>query len=202
MLKKFLKIKKKRVPISCLTVGIMGLAEGTGATHIGLTAAGFLSAYFGRQVLFAEAAGQKGLHYWLREEDKKQIVMRRGISYFLDADIDDLMQIKNMGYSCCIIDLGSCYPAIRDELMRCDIKIIIGTAALWQKDIWQAAADIVQEVKDCSSFYFVANFGDISDDIRKQLLPARIYSMPYEPDLSKISQETVILFRRIFKEFP
>lgn len=201
MIKKLSKIKMKNAPIRCTSIGIMGLSKGVGATHISLIIAGYLHAYYGRRTLYAEACGQRGLNHWLNADVGRQDILKHGIMHMLGISREELMHIKNMGYTYCVLDLGGSYHTAAEELMRCDIKVIIGTAAVWQKDMWRQAEDILKEVKDRSTFCFLVNFGDISDDVKKMLQPAAVYSMPYEPDLSRISNESVHLLRQIFNDY-
>lgn len=201
MFKNIFKEKKNNIPKKNCTIGIMGLSGGVGTTHAGLIIAGFLHAYYGRKTLVAEACGQSFLYHWLDCEDNRQNINKHGILYMLNADKEDILQIRNMGYAYCILDLGCSRSLAEEDLMRCDIKIIVGTAAVWQKDMWTLAKDILEKVQDSSTFNFLVNFGDISDDIRTSLLPAAVYPVPYEPDLSHITEDSVHLFRKIFKEY-
>lgn len=189
----------KRNRSSTYIIGVMGLSKGVGTTHIALLLAGFVRSYYGRKTIFLEASGNHDLCLAFDVEDKKKSFTRYGVTYLLEAKKEDIAQTRNTGYDFCVIDLGSKSSFAQAELIRCDIKIIIGGGAPWQQKMWSIAEELKKEVMDCSSFHFLINFGDISDKIKRNLSPATTHLMPFEPNLYRISDITVHLFYELFK---
>jgi len=194
----FNKKRADTAPRKNYIIGVAGLSQGVGATHIGMIIAGFIRAYYGRKTLYAEVAKNKTLYHLFDTTNTKQSVERHGIQYMLGADRKDMVHIRNYGYEYCVVDFGNELQLVKEELMQCDIKIVVGASAMWQRDMWQKACKLVDEVKDCSTFYFISNLGRIPDRIKQDLAPMKIRHMPYEPDLGHISEDTVRLLRRIF----
>lgn len=195
---KFRTLLKKRHKTGVCVIGVMGLSRGVGTTHAALLFAGFIRSFYGKKTVLLEVSGNEDLCYLFESEKKKQEITKYGVHYITGAAREDITQIRNAGYEYCIIDFGCRYSVVREEMLSCDLKIIIGGGAPWQKKMWNLAGEINKEVKDCSSFCFLVNFGDISDEMKRNLSPAAIYSMSYEPDLFRISETTVRLFHKIF----
>lgn len=192
--------RKKHVKKTCV-IGVLGLSRGVGTTHFTYILTGFLKAYYGESTLFVEVCRNGSLHRMFDVENTNQSIVRHGIAYHLGAGLEEVSQIRNVGYSFCILDFGSDYGYAKEHFMNCDIKITVGVSAVWQQQMWASAKEIIKDVKDCSTFCFIVNFGDISDKIKSSLLPAETYQMPYEPDFMRISENTVKLFRKIIKEY-
>ena len=125
-----------RGSVSTVSIGILGVAEGSGVTHLCLMSALFLAAVMGKRVALVEM-GDRECFRQVRiilenrqfRKTKKLINM---ISTFSQTEFSELSAILSAGYDYVVMDLGCNYEAVRQQFLMCQIKVVTGSLAWWK----------------------------------------------------------------------
>lgn len=123
-----------------LVIGITGVYPGAGATHLGLMLASCISEGLGMKTAYLHWQ-ENGDMDSLREYffGKKENVSSRAsftvsdVTFYPCPKPDGTAEIHGMGYGCIIMDFGSDYREPRDEFLRCDKKVAVGSLTPWKR---------------------------------------------------------------------
>lgn len=119
-----------------MAVGIMGTAGKTGATHLAVMLAVFLSAVAGTRVALAEMNDggcfrQAGIilsnHFPLKYKK-----MKRLISIYTQSDGSEIAGLMSGGYDYVIIDFGCDFERGRQQFLMCGAKLVVGSLSWWK----------------------------------------------------------------------
>ena len=121
----FSRLKEK------VSIGIIGIGMGCGVTHLTIALANYLQSGMGKKTAVIELSGQNALKDMIQEEGNKRHDLL-GIHYFTDVSIGKIAEVINSQYEAFVLDLGGDYAAAREEFLRCDRKIVIGSISPWR----------------------------------------------------------------------
>lgn len=194
--------KQKTKEERCIVIGIIGLQSGVGVTYISILLAEFLYTFTRKKVIVLEHNRKNDFNKLIKKTQKEDEFIYHGVQYVTSEGRVEPAYYKNLKYNFCILDLGHIWEQEKLELLRCDLKIIIGGSAPWQKQAWEILGQFLNsEIEDISSYRFIINLQDTSDkDICKNI-PTKPFTLGYEPDLSKISTKTVSLFCQLLSSY-
>lgn len=168
-------------------IGVVGVAPGMGVTHFTITLANYIVGKWNKKtavILYDDKNTFEGLYSKLflegksRFEDSSFCLM--GVVYFLLQERSQLISILDRGYDYYLIDFGSNFEAVLQELLRCDKKIIIGSLSEWRKHEYEEFLEQVKEMEVAGNWDYLAKFGlkeDKKEFKRKEKVLIRTY--PY-----------------------
>lgn len=182
--------KTKGIECLPLTIGILGIERGAGTTHLSIMTAGYLSSKERKKTAIVEFnhdnafEAVKTLYYgeFCGKEADFQAFELKGIDYFYGITIEQYTQIINMGYEYIVLDLGSFINDNYSELMRCDIKCIVGNASEWNILKFDRFLDRFYKKNNNVGINFLYVFGN--KRLVKKLEKAykvNLYNIPFEP---------------------
>lgn len=156
-MKRIKSIKEIRPRIS---IGIMGQDSGLGVTHLSIALANYIGGYLHARTAFVEL-GERDAMLGLSETGVEESFCKKGVDYYPAVSNGDLGYILNMDYEYTIIDLGVDSRKAREELMRCNGKLIVGSLSAWRKSEYYDYIDRLEKhTGDLDMYTFLALFGD------------------------------------------
>jgi len=184
-------------------IGVYGLHRYAGVTHLAILLAQYISNVRGRKVEVIEASGKEDMgclaaRYKInRSRNKSNIFTCRNITFMEHATTEELAMQQNLEYEFRILDLGSNYRKAINELMRCDLKIVVGNGAPWQQEAWELFGDLINEFKDINSWCYMCNLS--KPNMPGWSFSINHYAMGFEPNLFHPSKATRKLFSKILQ---
>lgn len=107
------------------------MRNGCGATHFVVALANYFRSALGRKTAVIELSAQGDLESLVkREADQKQELF--GVHYYTGVCMGRIPDILNGDGEVFIMDLGTDFRTVREEFLRCDRKIVLGSLSLWQ----------------------------------------------------------------------
>lgn len=187
---------------SVCTIGIIGTHHGVGVTHTALSVASFLHFEKRKRVAVIELSGQSSLDCFGKQKESHGAPCRvKGLSVFPSADSLLAGTVRNGNFDYCILDLGCAPERRKQELLRCDIKLVVTDAAPWKPERRRNADRILDGV-DCSKGWRVlVNFSDgqVPSDCRR--LPVRMEWLRFSPNPFEVDEQNKKLFGKLLSAF-
>lgn len=157
------RISKRNLRKGTSVIGIYGMRRYVGVTHLTLLLAFYLSDVCGYKVVVIEASGKddigslEKLYHIASESTNTNKFSYRNITFIGQAVTHEIGAYFNSSYDYCLIDLGGNYKQAVHELLRCDLKIVVGTTAPWQRILWETLEEMLANIKDLSSWCVINN---------------------------------------------
>lgn len=114
-----------------LSIGVLGTERGSGVTHLALAAANYIHSGIGRKTAVLELSGRNELQEFIRKEGNTENELL-GVKYFFENEASQVPDLYNLEYEAYVLDLGTDYKTAREEFLRCDTKIVIGSISPWK----------------------------------------------------------------------
>ncbi|MBE5961077.1 MAG: hypothetical protein E7256_06765 [Lachnospiraceae bacterium] len=196
------KLKKDKQMLTQV-IGVFGLHPFAGTSYVSNLLAEYLTGILGKRVLVVEAGGRDDFVKMtgsLKEECGETFTFR-DITYVRNVEKDRIASWCNSPYDYCILELGSCYNAIRDELMLTDKKLLISHISPWSGCDERLLKELAEEIDDFRSWSLVLNLTDrekyrrYKRIVRKSAIPSCY--LGFEPNVQKPSAAAIALFDRI-----
>lgn len=114
----------------------MGVSAKVGTTFTAILLASYLSGVFWKKTALLECNRHGDFlriqeHY--RKESKDALCFEyRGIDYFPYASEREILECENQGYQSIVVDFGCDYIQGRNEYLRCQKKLIVGSTSDWE----------------------------------------------------------------------
>jgi hypothetical protein len=183
-----------------IVIGVIGTHKGAGVTHIAILLANYLNKWVGKQTAYIEYGVQNEIVY-LQEEYENNMDRQfklHGVTYYKNVHEKDMGTIMCGNYQCIILDLGTDLNKGRNEFLRSDKKIIIGSNSQWKKYELQKFLNGVHPDKE-GAFTYILPFakGKEISNLMKEYNET-FYSFPFEPNPFVISAKTVETLQKIF----
>lgn len=183
------------------TIGVMGTHHGVGVTHTALALASFLRRS-GRRVAVVELSGQSALDcFGKQKESHGSPCSYKGLNVFPEADSLLAGTVRNGNYDYCILDLGCVQERRKQELFRCDVKLIVTDGAPWKSEKRKGPLEIFKEIESLKGWWLLVNFCEntVPADCRK--LNVRTELLRFSPDPFETSGQDERLFGKILPAF-
>lgn len=149
------------------SIGILGIGMGCGVTHLTIALANYLQSGLGKKTAVIEMSGQNDLKGMLQKECKgKQKLLN--VHYFTDICVGKIPEIMNSGYEVFVLDLGGDYAAAREEFLRCDRKIVIGSISPWRICAYEHFIENTIASENYELWEFLVLFANLLDKKRIQ----------------------------------
>lgn len=186
-----------------LVFGILGTQKGAGVTHFSILMANYLSDYLGKNTAYLQYYTQKDIGYlseyvYREKKDDKEPFQVNGITFYPNMKEQDIAEISGDYYNYIILDLGTEFNKCKNEFLRCDIKIIISSLAIWKRYELDQFIHNSNHIKNNEHWNYAIPFArerdikQVSKDFGK-----KFYKIPFEPDPFALSQETIQLFQKL-----
>lgn len=114
------------------SIGIAGSICGSGVTHLSIALANYAASGLGEKTACLELNRHGELSHW-KAVNEKNYFTDAGISYYPDVQKDKIPILLNRDYDKIIMDVGDAYIEFREELLRCDQKIVLLNLNPWQE---------------------------------------------------------------------
>lgn len=132
-----LKILEEKYTRHTKMIGIVGTHPGVGVTHTGLMIAHYLGGILGEKTAFIEynSSGDmsrlRNTYQWSKEDTSCFTFYHT--TCYENVSKDKLFSVLHEGYQWVIIDFGTAWEDIQDELGQCYLKLVIGSGAAWHQ---------------------------------------------------------------------
>ena len=128
-------------------IGVTGTTRGCGSTYISLLIANSLKRLGGRKIAWIDMSG-KGVSRFilapkdrfitsymegLKEREDGAKCSYKGVDYYENGSGNGLLEAFNESYDHIVIDFGNVRDSPSRELLRCDIKVLVGLASPWKR---------------------------------------------------------------------
>lgn len=170
----------------------MGYEPGLGVTHLSVA----LANYTARWLHARTALVEWGDRCTLRELSEKGVEERfriNGVDYHMSVGTGNMGIIYNMDYEYLILDLGTDSRSAREELMRCDGKLIVGSLCPWRRAAYYDYIRRLHEnMGNLDMYTFLALFEDKIEIKRcRRTFKAQVKSIPFIADPFCISEKEI-----------
>lgn len=201
-IKKIVREKRK----GKLIIGVCSTHECAGATHFCLLLATYFSEWLGLKTVYVDFNGKTGISYlqdfFLRGKEEKSSNFTVGrIDFYSSENLYRISEIIGEGTDCIILDIGHAFLDNRNEFLRCDIKVVLSSLAVWKQDKLRHFIEKVKDSFEITDWRYVIPFADekaIKEGIRNYRI--NLYQMPYQPDPFTINTATIRFFDRILQK--
>ncbi len=180
-----------------ISIGIIGIGMGCGVTHLTIALANYLQSGTGKQTAVIELSGRHELKDMIQKEgNHKQELL--GVHYFTDVSIGKIAEIINSRYEAFVLDLGGDYDAAREEFLRCDHKIVIGSVCPWKITAYEHFLKNIKASENYERWEFLVFIPNLMDkkSIQKRL-GMRMLSIPWIENPFYLKKEDMIFLQKI-----
>ena len=164
-------------------IGVLGLSPRCGATHIAVAISNYLSEAEKKRVTLFERN---------RNDDIQKLTAKLGakdtdpFTYhrvtYVPSPVYSSETIPDIEADCMVFDLGSDFRSGMRHLLLCDIKIIVGTDAVWREEEYEKLTAFTSNYGTLSSWRLFINLGDTKRLKEKDRYGMTVCCFPYEPD--------------------
>lgn len=89
------------------------------------------------------------------------------VDYYHVDDISGIGWIYGEGYDCVVVDFGNQYEQYMKELVRCSMKIVLGSVNMWRYDQYLKLCTYLEGVTGSDRWFHI--IGGDGDDVKKHL---------------------------------
>lgn len=188
-----------------IVIGLIGTHKGVGVTHLGIMLSNYLSKHKGFRVAYLEMNMEDDIKYLLyafeSDMDKLCEVNQFSIfntTYYKNVRDPELIKILNEDYEYFILDFGTDFNKNKNELLRCDVKLVIGSLTEWKRQYLVQFIDNKRELPSFSNWKYLIVFGQRKDlIIASSEFHIKLNRIGYEPDPFLLSKESKDLFQKL-----
>lgn len=173
-------------------IGVLGLAPRCGTTHIAVAISNYLSEHEKKRVSLLEQNRHNDINaltYSLGAKDNGPFTLHR-VTYIPSAGIDT-GRLADLGSDCMVFDLGCDFKSGLSRLLLCDIKIIVGTDAVWRTEEYEKLEAFPSMYETLSSWRLFINLGNIKHMRGKDRYGMTVCCFPFEPDPVYPGKDTI-----------
>lgn len=164
-------------------IGILGQEAGLGVTHLSVALANYTAKRLKAKTALVEVEERNALAS-LAENKAEEAFYLDGVVYFPSVLTRKLGFVYSMDFEYMILDLGRDSQWAREELMRCDGRLIVGSLCPWRKAEYYEYMKRLQEYAGKPDMYtFLALFED-KIEIKKcrRTNKVQVQSIPFIAD--------------------
>lgn len=197
--------KTEKNPKAAEIIGIAGSSRGVGVTHFSIMTANYLYGVKNRRTVVLEW-NDSGDFQRIEEICCKNPVPKPTsetfnileVSYVKRAGKTELLKCINQEYDAIVIDFGSDFKKIREEFLRCNRKILIGSFSEWK--IGAFIALISGKKSKDGRWFFLAAPGNhhMREEVGK-MFHITIRQLPESEDAFEITGDNMAFFGGFLK---
>ncbi len=178
-----------------LRIGVIGAAKGIGTTHLALMLACYYSGGCGRRTAVIECG--KNDYMKICNETSTKI---EDIRHFTYKHIDfnscrtskEIADCLSKSYEVAVMDMEAGAQGALEEFKRCDVRIVVGTTAVWKAADVRRTMEELENV-DCAVAIFMPNYRRLRH--MEELRGSKVFDIPAEPDPLSITSATMCRLR-------
>lgn len=188
-----------------IIIGIIGTHIGVGSTHFSILLSNYMSECLGKKTACIECCPQNELTYMEEQyslygnaTSTNESFSIYKVHYYKSIREDRIAGIMGNGYDCVVLDLGIDVNKMKNELLRCDKKIVIGNLAPWKSNELEGFFERTESIREYCNLEFGISFSTnkiVKGMSRQFRFP--LFCIPFEPDPFVISTDTIKMFQRI-----
>lgn len=189
-----------------LMIGVCSTHPGAGATHFSMLLATYFSEWIGLKTAYIDFADIEGLNhlkvYFLKDKAKENSDFTVGrITFYNQENLYRLSEIIGGEADCIILDMGHQFLENKNEFLRCDIKIVISSLAIWKQDKLNLFLDTVNNSFSKTDWKYVIPFaGEKALKEGRGIYRINLCQMPYQPDPFTVNTAVVRFFDRLLQK--
>lgn len=185
------------------SIGIIGTHRGVGVTYTALMLAFYMGEELGKRTVLLECNNHHDMsriqsaYEWSREEEYSFAFHQ--ITCYKEVTPNYLPEILAMPFETFILDFGTDFKSCREELLRCDRKIVIGGRAQWEQQKLTEFIEANIGIGNHEGWLYLvpcANPGSIRSLEGK--LEHKIFSVPFEKEPTRLSKDVIKFFEKLF----
>lgn len=183
-----IRIKSIKAVKPRIIVGILGQEAGLGVTHLSITLAHYTAKWLHAKTALIEF-GERNTLAALSEKEREFSI--GNVTYFPGVPAKELGLLYSMDFEYMILDLGRDSQKAREELMRCNSRLVIGSLCPWRKaQYYDYIKRLQEQTGKCDMFTFLALFED-KIEIKKcrRMNKAQVQSIPFIADPFRINKK-------------
>lgn len=188
-----------------LIIGVVTTHSGAGGTHFSMALATYFSEWLGLKTSYLEFKSKSSIgsleefFYGKKSENLDKISVGR-ITFYDYHYLPRISEIIGDESDCVILDIGHNFSENINEFLRCDLKIVISSIAIWkQEELLNFLSS--QDISKAKDWKYVIPFTykkGIKENSRKFHIP--MYEMPYQPDPFTITDSNVSFFKNLLQK--
>ena len=192
--------KGKKTSAGCEIVGVAGASHGVGVTHFCVMAASFLTAAAGEKTAVLEWNGSGDFEKMElvctggRREGKPFRVLET--DYYKEAGAGELALCLNR-YRYVLIDFGVMKDGVKDEFVRCEKRVLIGSFSEWQWETFREWLELGQSAERGWVNAAAFGSGETRREVRKKL-KVPVLEIPLSSDAFSVTAGTLDFFQTFF----
>lgn len=187
-----------------LLIGITAVHKGAGATHLGLMLTTCISEGFGLKTAYLHCPDNKDIGFLynffhnLEGKPKGEAFSVANATFYPFVRNEMIAHILAKGYDCVIFDFGNDYSDYREEFLRCDKKIAVGSLAPWKKYYLEEFIKKAEKVTGSSDWiYAVSHTGSKTAAKGAKQLHKKLLVLPWKEDPFYLSPDALSITRSI-----
>lgn len=189
---------------SVLKIAVIGLRPGDGATHVAVALAHTLARTGCHKVCLAEENDHGDIRRMLEmsakeEHDTKTNGYADGVMYLTRPERDSEYCRLPDDCECAVFDLGSSPKNAMRILQFCDIRIVVGSGALWRRDEYRHLTKLNTAMGGFNRRVLLINRVSGKDPGVPSECTIPAYAFPYEPNPFKPQKNTMKLLEKAMK---
>lgn len=189
------KLNETEHKLGRVVIGVYGLERGVGTTHLSILLAHFNQKWLHRRTIYIEW-GQNEIRFLNQNCEDKQFHLK-GIDWYTSVKQKEISSIIGRDYECAIIDFGDQFFKGKDELLRCNYKIVVGHHALWKQYRVHQSVEELHEFCNNSWLYIIPYMNEKEINALNTTYDFKFYSFPYEPNPFHLSQKSLHLLQEL-----
>lgn len=181
-----------------IIIGILGQEPGLGVTHLSISLASYAAKWLNARTALVEWEARNTLAA-LSPKEREEAFEVGGVTYFPSIPAKELGLIYSMDFEYIILDLGSDSQKAREELMRCNGRLIVGSLCPWRKARYYDYIRRLQEHTGMTDmFTFLALFEDKIEIKRcRRTYKAQVQSIPFIANPFHIKKEEAVFLHAL-----
>jgi hypothetical protein len=184
-------------------IGLIGTRHGAGVTFTGLMLAFYMGEERSKKTAFLECNEHHDMrliqnaYEWSREEGNSFSFHK--ITCYKEVPLAQVPELFGENYECIILDFGIDFAANREELLRCNTKIVIGGRSQWDIQKLKLFIDSVKNIRGSENWlYFIPQTDHkIITEIKKEVM-CSIWPVPVVSEPTAPSNDTNRFLGRFF----
>ncbi len=182
----------------CTVIGIAGTHHGVGVTHTALTVAKYLHYVKNKRVALIELSETQALRCYEKAGAEYGSPCRlAGFHVFTAADNLLVGSIRNGKYDYCILDLGCASKRRLEELLRCDIKLLVSDSAPWRVNRRGQVDMFLSYAENLRNWWLLFNLSDRINPPDCKGLPVRTEYRQFTPNPLELTAQDEKLLGKI-----
>ena len=187
-----------------LSIGITSAYKGAGATHLGLMLTACMSEGLGLKTAYLHCQNSKDIAYLynyfhsLNERGRGGAFTVANATFYPYVSSEMIAHILARGYDSVVLDFGKDYSEYKEEFLRCDKKITVGSLLPWKRYYLEEFIRKSENVTGSAEWIYAVTHTD-SKTVAKEAkqLQKKLFVIPYLEDPFYLSSEAMNITKSI-----